>query len=190
MKTTRSSKSILALPDVELWDCLRQGDKEVFNFIYQQYNRPLYRYGSQFTYDRALLEDSIHDLFLEIWEKHDRLSPVDSIKFYLFRSIKNNLVRRLVKAKNFSPIYETEVYEHFSQECSHEHRLIENEHNQEKLRKLQESTALLPKSQREILYMKYFTRMSYDEIAEKKAINRQSVANSLFRSLQRLREQF
>src|SRR5690625_7520840 len=55
---------------------------------------------------------------------------------------------------------------------------------------LRDALDLLPERQKEVLFLKYYNGMSYDEIEEILAINYQSIRNHIYRALQKLRIHF
>ena len=52
---------------------------------------------------------------------------------------------------------------------------------------LQDALENLPTRQKEILFLKYYNGMSYEEIEEILSINYQSIRNHIYRALERLR---
>lgn len=60
----------------------------------------LYRYGFQYTKDKALIKDAIQDLFVELRQKRKRLSHTTSIKLYLYKSIRRKILGHKEKAIN------------------------------------------------------------------------------------------
>ncbi len=79
--------------NTSLWNTFRQGDREAFQRIYELHARELVSYGYRITSNVQLIEDSLHDLFIELWQSRENLSETDSIKFYLFRSLRNKIQR-------------------------------------------------------------------------------------------------
>ncbi len=57
------------------------------------YAPDLLNYGRKVTHDVALIEDSIHDLFIELWQSRANLTDTNSIKLYLVRSLRNKINR-------------------------------------------------------------------------------------------------
>ncbi len=50
-----------------IWDKFKSGDQKAFEIIYNEYVDVLYAYGSKMTSDKSLVEDSIQDLFIDIY---------------------------------------------------------------------------------------------------------------------------
>ena len=168
------------------WQQLCAGDKNAFEEIAEHHYTTLYHYGTRFTQDRDLIKDCIQDLFLEIWEKRETLGHVMAIKPYLFQSLRNNLIRRVRKQAIFSDIAKNDC--DMMDELSPESDWIFVETAQLTNTRLQNAIDLLPKRQREALYLKYYEDLSYEEIATVMGLQRQAVANYLQYGIQKLRE--
>src|SRR5690606_16106282 len=70
----------------QIWDEFRNGSELAFTALYKMYVADLYHYGERLTDDKQLIEDSIHDLFVELWRQRSRYKPVQRLKFYLLKS--------------------------------------------------------------------------------------------------------
>src|SRR5690606_8603457 len=85
------------LKDIEVWNTFRTGNDEAFIFIYTTYFDRLFAYGMRIVGDEHLVEDAIQELFIDLRNQRGRLSPTDSIKFYLFKCLKRKLHREASK---------------------------------------------------------------------------------------------
>src|SRR5690606_39290125 len=81
--------------DVDLWNKFRKGDRHAFALIYKIHIAELLSYGYRVTSNQQLIKDSIQDLFLHIWLHRGNLSETTSIKYYLFRSLRDRKSTRL-----------------------------------------------------------------------------------------------
>src|SRR5690625_358998 len=72
-------------------------------------------------------------------------------------------------------------------QISIEESLIQDEMADFQKQALRDALDLLPERQKEVLFLKYYNRMSYDEIEEILAINDQSIRNHIYRALQKHR---
>ena len=79
--------------DIDLWRSFRKGDKNAFENLYQSYFKVLGHYGFRLTPDAQHIEDAIQDLFIDLWRRKEYLSDPDNVKFYLFRALRNQLLR-------------------------------------------------------------------------------------------------
>lgn len=77
---------------VQLWDACRTGNRDAFSQLYDLFAADLYRYGYKLVRNKPLVEDSLHALFLHIYENRDRLGATDNIRLYLNRALINVIV--------------------------------------------------------------------------------------------------
>ena len=78
-----------------LWKDMISGNKKSFEYLYNQYFQALINYGFRITKNENLIEDAVQELFISIWNNRTNLSEVNEVKFYLFRSLKNRILRQL-----------------------------------------------------------------------------------------------
>ena len=169
-----------------LWREMITGDKRAFENIYKQYFHSLINYGFRITQNEDLIEDAIQDIFLNLWNNKSRLSEVNEVKFYLFRSLKNRIVRKLER-DIFDKSENIDTYLDLLISISEEQKNIDSEQFDSKIDTLQKTISLLPIRQQEAINLKYYHDFSLDEIAEIMDVNKQSVSNLLFRSYAILR---
>lgn len=178
--------SIIDSP-TELWYAFRQGDEGAFQSIYRLYAADLLNYGRKVTNDVALIEDSVHDLFIELWQSRANLSDTDSIKFYLLRSLRNKITR----TRNRDPFFQASDVDELTlsvDDMGIETRLIKDEelsHVHEQLRK---SYDRLTPRQQEALNLRFYQHFSNEEIAQIMGINYQSACRFIYSALKSLRE--
>ena len=83
--------------DTLLWKSFKQGDKKAFEQLYKKYFKVLGSYGFRLSQDKDLVEDAIHDVFIDLWRRKEYLSDVQNVKFYLFSAIRNQFSRNTQK---------------------------------------------------------------------------------------------
>lgn len=171
----------------EQWRRFIQGSKGAFEELYVQYAKMLYRYGKHFTGDREMLEDTIHDLFVYLFEKRAQLpGSVDSISAYLLVSLRRRLLRNLKqKALIFSmeQLPEVEPPADRQADCD----MLEREKREERARLLSELNSQLTERQRQLLYLRFREQLSFREIATVMDITVQSAKNMMQKTLSKLR---
>jgi len=79
--------------EIERWNAMRHGDADSFKWLYTRYFQPLYAYGRKIGISEKILQDSIHNVFVDLWFYHDNLSEVKSVKLYLYRSWRRKVNR-------------------------------------------------------------------------------------------------
>jgi RNA polymerase sigma factor (sigma-70 family) len=171
--------------DLQLWNRFRQGDRDAFRQIYQLFAGDLLNYGYKVSGDIQLIEDSVHDLFVEIWQRRANLSETDSIRFYLFRALRNKISTSQRRNHLQDPF---ESIETSADEFLIEQHLIDEEQHDGLLRQLRISYGFLSPRQQQALHMRFFLHLSNEEIAELMGINYQSACKFIYSGLKALRE--
>jgi RNA polymerase sigma factor (sigma-70 family) len=166
-----------------LWDAFRNGDRDAFAVLFRQHYETLFRFGGKFTTDTELLEDSIQELFIECWQAKSR-APVLSVKAYLLKSLKYKLLKSFRKKGKLVPLLDNGEA-HF--EFSHEDLLIAKQENDEKKRQVLAALGRLSSRQKEIVYLKYYQNLSYEEVSEIMNINYQAARNLLYQAIKSLK---
>jgi len=172
-----------AKEDILLWESFRKGDRAAFASLFRRHYATLYRYGGKFTTDHQQLEDSIQELFIELWKTNSRSSVV-SVRSYLLKSLKYKLLRALRKKRvTLLPDNEDLAFE-----WSHETFLIAEQDLAEKKQKLLKALEHLSPRQKEIVYLKYYQSLSYEEVGDVMNINYQVARNLLCQAMKTLKK--
>jgi RNA polymerase sigma-70 factor (ECF subfamily) len=82
----------------------------------------------------------------------------------------------------------TAINEETGFEFSHETQLIKRQETEEKTTAVTAAMQQLSNRQKEIIYLKYFQEMSYEEVSEVMGINYQVARNLLYQSVKALRK--
>ncbi len=175
------------LSQSELWHAFRQGDETAFQQVYRLYARALLNYGNKIANDTPLIEDSIHDLFIELWQSRANLSDTDSIKFYLFRALRNKLAR----TRNRDLLFQATAIDDLPpmpDEFVIDANLIQSEEREHLYRQLRKSYERLTPRQQEALNLRFYQHFSNEEIAQIMGVNYQSACRFIYSALKTLRE--
>ncbi|QJW91008.1 sigma-70 family RNA polymerase sigma factor [Spirosoma taeanense] len=172
--------------DAQIWDDFLLGNKLAYSFMYEKYARALYNYGYKIAQNRQLTEDCLQDLFLAILETRERLGHTDSIKFYLMRSLRRDIVRKLNSQHRFldEPNHEIDFKIEFYYEPTWLDSQISKERSEAVLHELNQ----LPARQKEALFLKFFDNLSYDEIAGIMGIETTSAYKVIYKAIASLQK--
>lgn len=170
-----------------LWLRFKSGDKLAFAEMYERYAGVLYNYGFHITREQYIVEDAIQDLFVTLWQSRERLSDTTSIKYYLFRSLRRQIVKLSGKDSLFDRIDQPDFPADSQQEPSIEMQLMESESEQYQLKVLRAALLELSLRQLEAVRLYFFEGFDYGSIAQIMEMNEQSVRNLLQRSIYKLR---
>jgi RNA polymerase sigma factor (sigma-70 family) len=168
------------------WHCFKTGDRGAFAAIYQAHVKSLLSYGYKVTSDRSLIEDSIQDLFVELWQRRNRISETTSVKYYLFQALryKINRNRKANERVEFRDIEEAGEILNYS---SHESFLISLEVQSLQMRHLRDIISKLPQRQQEAINLRYFNNFSNEEVAGIMGVNYQSACKFIYTALRELK---
>lgn len=173
---------------IELWLALKNGSQEALAELYNLYIDELIRYGYRVSRNRELVVDSIQDLFLTLWQSRRSLSETDSVRFYLFRALRNRINRNQGLEGPLNSVDIGEISELVSDLLHPEAEQIVREEDQDRVKRLKTAIDKLPTRQREIIQLRYYSDFSMEEIGQIMDINIQSARNLLFRAISELRK--
>ncbi|GAA4432178.1 sigma-70 family RNA polymerase sigma factor [Ravibacter arvi] len=176
--------------EIRLWSAYREGNKDALGTLAEHYYRTLTRYGLKFGVDRFVVEDCIQNVFLTLWQNRSRISTTGSVKFYLFKSFRHDILHYRDAQQRFSRVDESEWDWSFPDRFNAEAHLIEKESFAATISQLQTQLSALPKREREAVYLRYYENLEVHEIAEIMGVNRQSVSNFLQKALGRIRSRW
>lgn len=174
--------------DTALWNAFRGGDRESFEAIYKQHVDSLYSFGILIFKDKAIVEDATQDLFVDLWRRKEFLGETSSIKFYLRKALKRNIIRKLETKERLSSryalpaLYDTEFIESPEADTITQQSL---DHTAETLLRAIKS---LPEKQREIIVYKFYDNLSSQEISSAMSISLDSVYTLISRAVKELRK--
>lgn len=170
--------------DEILWADFVSGSDEAFRIIYNSYVQNLFRYGCHFTSDEGLVQDCIHDLFLDLHFYRSRLGTNDNIKLYLFVSLRRKIIKKLDRLKKVKSLS--------IDDTPFDYLLVPDESDSEddkkKLEYLKKALEKVSPKQREAVYLKFVSGLNYDELCKVLGVNYQVARNLVYRGLEKLRE--
>lgn len=172
--------------DYEIWEKLKSGDKSALSYVYFNYFRSMYQYGMKFRQDQDFIKDCIQDVFFRFIELGDKLGHTDNIRFYLFKSLKNTIYKKIEtenkKRSAEEPVLSFNATFTLDEEMSDKEDSLNTEHS------LVNALNKLSSKQREIIYLRYECEMKYTQICEIMQLKNDSARKLLFRAIKSLRE--
>jgi RNA polymerase sigma-70 factor (ECF subfamily) len=173
--------------DPAIWQQFKRGDLAAFERIYTTFFNPLYTYGYRLCGHPELARDCVHDLFYKIWKNRESLAEVTAVKAYLYKAYRRTLLD-LVQDQRRS-LSDQELPSPYDLEFSAEEMLVQQQSEQAERERIAYVLNSLTKRQKEIIYLRFYKELSYEEIAEVLRINNQSVRNCVHDAITVLRQQ-
>ncbi|WP_347157065.1 RNA polymerase sigma factor [Pontibacter chitinilyticus] len=171
--------------DAVLWDNFRSGREEAFALIYDKYAEVLYSYGCGINPDKELVKDCLQDLFVTIWQSRHTLGATDSIRYYLFRAMRRQIVQKCKQQRNLTAESLPDVAE-----SSFEEKWISLENETYTSRMLEAALKQLSDRQREAVHLRFYQKMEFDEIAALMDITPRAVYKLIYRAVDVLQKYY
>jgi RNA polymerase sigma factor (sigma-70 family) len=163
------------------------GDDKAFAQLYDLYVNMLFNYGLKLTQDHELLKDSIHDVFLKVYNKRGDKKAINNLGSYLIISLKNRLLDEF-RRQTFSAEEPAESYEYRRASDDVERDYLSQEHEELQTAQVERLMQHLTRRQRQAITLYYLEQLKYEEICKIMQMNYHSVRNLMHRSMLRLRE--
>ena len=170
------------------WDDFLAGDNHAIETFYKNNVQALFKYGLTLTPDEDLIQDCIHDVFLFLLENRKKLAPPQNIRFYLMAALKNAILMAYRKQHTLDKYRESLPEAHWIESETVVEQIIENEEEAGRRSLIDKAFALLTPRQREIMYQRYVTGLSLEEISKNENIEYQSVVNIIQRAVTKIRK--
>jgi len=170
-----------------IWRAFQSGSSDAFAKIYSNHYEALLNYGLRFCKDENVVEDNIQDLFIELWQSRKDRDHIQSVRFYLLKSLRYKLGQHYQRQKIF--VFPGEEIIVFEGEFSFEASLIARQTEEESYRLLLRTLNNLTPRQKEILYLRFFNNLDYDQVAQVTGLSYQSARNQLSLALKAMKKE-
>ncbi len=163
------------------------GNDRAFGELYDLYIHLLLNYGSKLTQDQELLKDSIHDVFIKMYNKRNDKQTINNLGSYLVISLKNKLLDEF-RRQTFSTEKSAETYDYKMAADDVEYSYLSQEKNELQNAQVARLMKTLSSRQRQAITLYYLEERKYDEICQIMNINYHSVRNLMHRGMLKLRK--
>lgn len=164
---------------------VQEGDMQ-FIALYKFYYQDLYAYGVSLGFNTEDVKDAIQEVYLKLYFNERLCIDEKKIKFYLLRSVRNQLIDWERTKKDTSSIEEEE--RSFKLSVSVEESFISDEEDLLLKKRVNRILDLLTDHQREIVYLHFIEEMPYEEIAVMLDMKIQTVRGQVFKVMEKLRK--
>ncbi|PWJ56709.1 RNA polymerase sigma factor (sigma-70 family) [Dyadobacter jejuensis] len=172
---------------LRLWQEYREGEIVALGEILDGYYPDLYGWGHRFSPDQEVVKDCIQETFLTLWKKQQTIGAVDNVLAYLMVMLKRRILYEKSKQTGTMDLSLVDTYE-FLVEFAPDFRLIQEEHEVYQLQQVAKVINQLPARQKELVYLRFYKNLSFEQIAEIMQLGRQSVYNLFQKSLKSMRK--
>jgi len=176
----------------EVWAAFIEGKPGGEEALFRRFYTDLYRYALRLTGDESGSRDLVQELFLRLLEKRAGLpAEVASPRGYLLRMLRNQMIDGLRSDKiRTVDLEQGRVSLLVAKDRTMEQLWVARELATERTRKLSSALAGLSPAQREIVILRFYQELSFEDIETLTGLRYQTIRNYLSRGLQRLRATF
>ncbi|RKD90898.1 RNA polymerase sigma-70 factor [Mangrovibacterium diazotrophicum] len=168
-----------------LLESLAKGDRQAYNLLYLMYAPKVEVFVEKLVKNKETAEDITHNVFLQVWEKKDIISKVNSFNQYVFKMARNsvfdlfdhNLIKmrykKSIESKGSFSVLRTESEEEI--------------HTKDLSMLIDLTINRMPPKRKIVFLMSRKEGLSHKEIAEKLNISTRTVENHLAQAREEIR---
>jgi RNA polymerase sigma-70 factor, ECF subfamily len=158
--------------DKQLVEAALHGNVDSFTHLCSKYYPAIVAIAHAISGDRHLAEDAAQEASIRALEKLDELKKPEKFAYWFSAICRSCIKDMLRERKNVSPIQ--------NENC---------EHDDEKILLMRKVITSLPASLNEIVFMKYYDDLSYEQISKALGISVQAINGRLRRAKQKIKSQ-
>lgn len=164
--------------ELELWGNIQKGDMKALKSLHVVYFHAMCLFAQKSVNDKQLVENIVSDCFIKLWENRKEIQIKTSLKSYLYRILRNQIIDYYRQKQVRTDIVE-EVPD-IADEAEFD--------EQHKYAKLYQALSKLPQQRRKILELAVFDSLTYQEIADQLNISKNTVKTQISRAYRFLKE--
>jgi RNA polymerase sigma factor (sigma-70 family) len=172
--------------DAEWKEFSTRGSEKALESIYNLFYDRLYTYGRKLRFSSHLTEDAIQNVFVNLLRSRRNLRHIENIFAYLVSSLRNELLRLDNRENTFSLVELSLVNK--ADDNGREDEIISLESDMKISDTLTKIIRKLPPAQQEIIFLRFYAGLEYEEIAGILSITVESCRTSVYRSLKAIRK--
>lgn len=161
----------------------KQGNQIAFQKVFSAHFDVLFFYALKFLKQREETEELIQEVFVSLFINREQITNQLGLYPYLFtitkRKVITNFRRKVIKAK-----FEIHLKQNWNEEIQGTSELL---NVRELYGVLQRAIDSLPTKQREVYFLSKFEGLSYQEIADKIGVSKNTVKNHLIIASKRVK---
>ena len=169
--------------DKDLLSFLWSDDPRGMEILFRTYHQDLFRFVYFMLRQKEGAEDTVQEVFLNLWKVRHHLDPNTRFKPYLFKACKNKAFSRMKASERFS--FDQDELLEMPDDSAGADQLLD--HHQ-LASYLDQQVEALPPKRRLIFQLSRYQQMTYKEIADYLDISQKTVENQMIAALKSLRQ--
>ena len=177
MPRTLDNESVLLQQMIE-------GDTAAFKEIYEFYQGIVYAFAFRLTKTKDLAEDVVQEVFAKIWEKREQIKIDKNFGGYIRQTARNHIYNTWSRAA-----HDKVMLEKMGRHLQQLQTLTPDELAFRELgRMYQDAVSKLPARQKEIFQLRREQELSFEQIATRLGISKNTVKNQMVSALRSIRK--
>lgn len=172
--------------DAEDVKAAARGDEQAFTRLYDFYRDRIYGFAYRMTRDQTIAEDATHEAFLALIERPERYDAERASLLTFLCAVARNQVFKYFRRCGYEYEEYAEEGDWYSLKDESEADPLSALLDREMTTKIGEAVALLPALQREVIILREFQELSYEEISAVTGADVNVVKARLYRARQSL----
>lgn len=172
------------------WAAFIRGDEHAFHELYKTHYAALINYATKLTGQRSQANEYVIETLIALWHKRAELGEVTNVRSYLISCIKRTIYQTLRADKRRTGREEEAARRNANEELSYEDYLAKTQMAGLVKKKLMAAMTKLTDRQKELLELRFFEGLDYDEIASKCGISKRTAYNIIFDAVVVLKKEF
>jgi RNA polymerase sigma factor (sigma-70 family) len=170
------------------WEAMCLGEKDAFLNLYKSLYRSLAGFGLRVCNDSETVTDILNEVFLEIWEKHDRLPRVEQVESYLRTILKRKILKKMAHEQKMNNAIAIIVKEDEDLlEMPYEELIVKIQSDELVKASLAVAIEKLTPQQRKLIQLRFYEGLSYEDVAKKSQLTVRTAYNTIYTALKFLR---
>ena len=172
------------MTDEDLVIAMTNGNQAAFEAFVHRYHAPLLGYLERMLRDRKKAEDVVQETFLKLINQLKTKKTPEKIKPWLYQ-VATNQCRDYWKSAGYKS--EKQILDFIPDHPNQEPSVVELFERQESRIEFLKMLDTLSETQREIVYLRFYQELKYQEIAEALELPLGTVKSNLFHALKKLK---
>lgn len=158
--------------------------------LFEEYFDKLTIYALSILHQHEIAEEVVSDVFINIWQKKEKLVSDQKLHSYLFRCVHNKCIDYLRSQKTVKNQKTVALYLLLDDEVfSESNFVIEKIFSKNLEETIKNAINKLPEKRKEIFLLNRIENLSYQQIADKLSLSVNSVKTQISRSVEFLRKE-
>ncbi|QIL42733.1 sigma-70 family RNA polymerase sigma factor [Pedobacter sp. HDW13] len=166
------------------------GERDAFLNLYKSLYRSLAGFGLRVCSDSEVVTDTLNQVFLEIWEKHETLPRVEQVESYLRTILKRKILKRIAHEQRLNKAISVIVREDEALlEMPYEELIVKIQSDELVKTSLLAALEKLTPQQRKLIQLRFYDGLSYEDVAKRTQLTVRTAYNTIYSALKFLRTQ-